>query len=862
MEGIAGTYGVVRVFQHTGGFFPFLFQKDDVARRERGAARHFVVTAQTALGFAGPFANGGVGVAGKGYDIETLVATVNTALGGGGGDEGGGGGRRLVRHEGGGGMARKMVVAMEAVALYEADEQMGVSGVGGVACRFESVGPAFVVVALEGEEGGIAAAPGEEEGMVFIGGKNVWIDSEFLSNGVVVFQHDGAGPRGACLDAEMVVGLGGKEALPGAALEEALGEGDAGGDAVFVHLLHGEGLVALDVGRVGVGLRAKDGEDGEEEAEGEQAEGDGGVCHGFAEGLLVERGGRWGFAAVRLPSSPLFSHRREGGRKGGGGVLGVEHTVAQNLGKLFFDFTHFLVALHERATLGGVGLVFGLGELEEDGFHFALDEGVFEIVDQTRNEFAEAVFVFDESLALALAEDVFVGAQPRCEAADFGVGMGKEMAEGGFARRQGEGGCFLEHLAEEGGAKRDGVGSEAVADVAGYAGGRFAGEGVASGCEGALAVAKDGGDEHFFFFDDWGGAGDYGFGGGGVFSPCGCGGGRGVGTGRRSVGTGAGGCCCATPDFGDFGNDELLWGGEQASAFTDVHLTDDAVGDDGDAVDNVLHEGGPLDGVVGGVVEQQAGFEADEIDLAGFDVVLKVGGRVLTGEAVGVVAIGQEEDFDVQSFCKQHVDATQAGMDAGGVAIVEHGDIVGEAVDQAYLPLREGGAAGGDNVFYAALVHGDDVHIALNEVAAVLLDDGVLGEVEAIELAAFAIDFRLGGIDVFRHFLVGREGAATEGDGHARNGLHGEDDAGVVAVEQAPLVGAVAESGFLQHLFAEALGEGGLGEGVAHGKGIAEMEFANDVVAQSALPEIGHADGNAVDMVVERFFEIFVGPLV
>lgn len=318
VEGIAGTYGVVRVFQHTGGFFPFLFQIDDVARRESGAARHFVVTAQTALGFAGPFANGGVGVAGKGYDIETLVATVNTALGGGGGDEGGGGGRRRVRHEGGGGMARKMVVAMEAVALYEADEQMGVSGVGGVACRFESVGPAFVVVALEGEEGGIAATPGEEEGMVFIGGKNVWIDSEFLSNGVVVFQHDGAGPRGACLDAEMVVGLGGKEALPGAALEEALGEGDAGGDAVFVHLLHGEGFVALDVGRVGVGLSAKDGEDGEEEAEGEQAEGDGGVCHGFAEGLFGGEGEGGGLLlCVSPPSPPVLSS--EGRRKEGRG---------------------------------------------------------------------------------------------------------------------------------------------------------------------------------------------------------------------------------------------------------------------------------------------------------------------------------------------------------------------------------------------------------------------------------------------------------------------------------------------------------------------------------------------------------------
>ena len=113
----------------------------------------------------------------------------------------------------------------------------------------------------------------------------------------------------------MVVGLGGKEALPGAALEEALGEGDAGGDAVFVHLLHGEGFVALDVGRVGVGLSAKDGEDGEEEAEGEQAEGNGGVCHVSRRDCLVERGEGGGLQLCVSPLLPLFSHRR-GGREG------------------------------------------------------------------------------------------------------------------------------------------------------------------------------------------------------------------------------------------------------------------------------------------------------------------------------------------------------------------------------------------------------------------------------------------------------------------------------------------------------------------------------------------------------------------
>ena len=62
---------------------------------------------------------------------------------------------------------------------------------------------------------------------------------------------------------------------------------------------------------------------------------------------------------------------------------------------------------------------------------------------------------------------------------------------------------------------------------------------------------------------------------------------------------------------------------------------------------------------------------------------------VFAGKTVGVVAVGQEQHFYVHTFLQQHIDTAQRGFDAGGVAVVEHCQVVGEAVDEAYLLIRK-----------------------------------------------------------------------------------------------------------------------------------------------------------------------------
>ena len=54
---------------------------------------------------------------------------------------------------------------------------------------------------------------------------------------------------------------------------------------------------------------------------------------------------------------------------------------------------------------------------------------------------------------------------------------------------------------------------------------------------------------------------------------------------------------------------------------------------------------------------------------------------------------------------EEKIDRTEGCLDAGGVAIVEDGDIGGVALDEPNLLGGEGGAAGGHGVFHAGLVH-------------------------------------------------------------------------------------------------------------------------------------------------------------
>ena len=89
---------------------------------------------------------------------------------------------------------------------------------------------------------------------------------------------------------------------------------------------------------------------------------------------------------------------------------------------------------------------------------------------------------------------------------------------------------------------------------------------------------------------------------------------------------------------------------EQLAAFADVYRTHNGVGYHRDTLHDARNQSGTLDGVFPGFFQQQVGLEADKIHLVGVDIGLVIRSVVLAGEAVGVIAVGQEADFDVHAF--------------------------------------------------------------------------------------------------------------------------------------------------------------------------------------------------------------------
>ena len=84
----------------------------------------------------------------------------------------------------------------------------------------------------------------------------------------------------------------------------------------------------------------------------------------------------------------------------------------------------------------------------------------------------------------------------------------------------------------------------------------------------------------------------------------------------------------------------------------------------------------------------------------------------------------------------------------------------------------------------------------------------------------------------------------------------------MIAVEQTSIVGAKAESGAFHMLRVKALFQCRPGQSIALIERIAELELANDVVAQTAGAKVGHADGTPIDTVVEGIDKIVARPLV
>ena len=219
---------------------------------------------------------------------------------------------------------------------------------------------------------------------------------------------------------------------------------------------------------------------------------------------------------------------------------------------------------------------------------------------------------------------------------------------------------------------------------------------------------------------------------------------------------------------------------------------------------------------------------------------------MLPGVGVRVVAVGDEDHLHVHAFLQDQVDAAEGGVDAGRVAVVHDGDVLGEPLDEADLLHGEGGAAGGHDVRDAQLVHGQDVQVAFHEVALVRAGDGGLGEIDAVQGAGFHVDLRLLGIHVLGDGLVGEQGASAEGDDAAAHRMDREHHPVVEAVVQGAVrVPLGAEARFQQVFVLVALLLRRFRERVLGFRGPSQAVLGDGLVLEAAGMEILDGDGAA-----------------
>ena len=137
------------------------------------------------------------------------------------------------------------VKGIKLILLDNVDELGGIIHILGIAAVAQALRPAAVVGDVKLIEDAVARAL-EELGM---------IQERVLGSAVLAVAHLFQGVATAIhlalpvigLDAEVVVGLHGHLALTHIALEQALGQSDAGGHAILARRLHRHLLVALDI---------------------------------------------------------------------------------------------------------------------------------------------------------------------------------------------------------------------------------------------------------------------------------------------------------------------------------------------------------------------------------------------------------------------------------------------------------------------------------------------------------------------------------------------------------------------------------------------------------------------------------------
>ena len=211
-------------------------------------------------------------------------------------------------------------------------------------------------------------------------------------------------------------------------------------------------------------------------------------------------------------------------------------------------------------------------------------------------------------------------------------------------------------------------------------------------------------------------------------------------------------------------------------------------------------------------------------------------------------------------------------MLAGLVVVVDQRDVVGEAAQGTRLVNAERRARTGHHVLNATLVHGNHVGLTFHYKHAVFLHHGLLGQMDAVELAFFLIDGRSRRVDIF---LLNALGGLVQLAGIEADNLSAQvkprehHTSGKTVDEFTVALALIAQSHahagirILKKIFLLiTLLQQQRRQGLGLGQVVAQTELTDDIVTETAAAEILHANGHSVHIVVKRVLEITGRPLV
>ena len=142
------------------------------------------------------------------------------------------------------------VEGVEFVFFNQRDEPVGISRIRGVPAGLQALRPSLVIGGLQFKQPSVSV-PQQEVAVVFVAVLRVIVHTKAFAFLVVVVVGALASPRRMTLDAEVVVGPLRKPTDPVAAFQDSLGQRDARGDAVLLHLAHSFILPLFNVRFVG-----------------------------------------------------------------------------------------------------------------------------------------------------------------------------------------------------------------------------------------------------------------------------------------------------------------------------------------------------------------------------------------------------------------------------------------------------------------------------------------------------------------------------------------------------------------------------------------------------------------------------------